>query len=343
MIGAVRALCFGRVSVGDGEGSLGMRYEHSNKQVNRLRVGMVRRADELTGHTSSHCGARLAQIALASVALGLALAPAPAAAAQAPQAPMYRLYNRWSGEHLFTGDAGEYASLGTIGWAQEGEAWESPTGSGDLVYRLYNPYSGDHLYTGDAAEYASLPTVGWRQEGVAFRSAAASGGTPIYRLFNPYATVGTHLYTTDAGEYESLGALGWRREGVAFYASGRDAGWDETVVDSPAWDETVVDTPAWDETVVDTPAWDEQVSTRKAVYVVSADGSVWDTPDEAGEHAFLLDSSYHDEWRTVTETVHHDATYRTVHHEAVTHVVHHEAVTHVVHHEATYGTVHHGA
>ena len=118
-------------------------------------------------------------------------------------------------------------------------------------------------------------------------------------------------------------------------ASGGESasGWDETVVDTPAWDETVVDTPAWDETVVDTPAWDEQVSTRKAVYVVSADGSVWDTPDEAGEHAFLLDSSYHDEWRTVTETVHHDATYRTVHHEAVTHVVHHDAVTHVLHHE----------
>lgn len=118
-------------------------------------------------------------------------------------------------------------------------------------------------------------------------------------------------------------------------ASGGESasGWDETVVDTPAWDETVVDTPAWDETVVDTPAWDEQVGTRKAVYVVSADGSVWDTPDEAGYHAMLLNSSYHDEWRTVTETVHHDATYRTVHHEAVTHVVHHDAVTHVVHYE----------
>ena len=34
--------------------------------------------------------------------------------------PMYRVYNRWSGEHLFTADAGEYASLGSIGWKQGG-------------------------------------------------------------------------------------------------------------------------------------------------------------------------------------------------------------------------------
>jgi hypothetical protein len=141
------------------------------------------------------------------------------------------------------------------------------------------------------------------------------------------AAGGAEPSAADEGE-SGAAAAGGSASGVE-----STSGWDETVVDTPAWDETVVDTPAWDEAVVETPAWDEQVSTRKAVYVVSADGSVWDTPDEAGEHAFLLDSSYHDEWRTITQTVHHDATYRTVHHEAVTHTVHHDAVTHVVHHE----------
>ena len=61
--------------------------------------------------------------------------------------PMYRVYNRWSGEHLFTADAGEYASLGSIGWKQGGVAWKSPA-SGNPVWRLYNPYSGNHFYTG---------------------------------------------------------------------------------------------------------------------------------------------------------------------------------------------------
>ena len=37
--------------------------------------------------------------------------------------PMYRLYNRWSGEHLFTTDYSEYSYLGTLGWSQEGEAF----------------------------------------------------------------------------------------------------------------------------------------------------------------------------------------------------------------------------
>ena len=116
--------------------------------------------------------------------------------------------------------------------------------------------------------------------------------------------------------------------------SGQAAGWDETVVDTPAWDETVVDTPAWDETVVDIPAWDETVRRTKVVYVVSADGSVWDSVMDASDRALVLDSSCHDETRTYTETVHHDATYRTVHHEAVTHVVHHDAVTRTVHHDS---------
>ena len=132
--------------------------------------------------------------------------------------PMYRVYNRWSGEHLFTADAGEYASLGSIGWKQGGVAWKSPA-SGNPVWRLYNPYSGDHFYTGDANEYARLGSIGWRQEGRAFYSAPDMSAKPIYRLFNPWLTQGTHLFTTDASEYAYLGSVGWQQEGVAFYGA----------------------------------------------------------------------------------------------------------------------------
>ena len=121
--------------------------------------------------------------------------------------PMYRVYNRWSGEHRFTADAGEYASLGSIGWKQEGVAWKS-SASGNPVWRLYNPYSGDHFYTGDANGYARLGSIGWRQEGRAFYSAPDMSAKPIYRLFNPWLTQGTHLFTTDASEYAYLGSIG---------------------------------------------------------------------------------------------------------------------------------------
>lgn len=129
---------------------------------------------------------------------------------------MYRLYNRWSGEHLFTADEDEYDSLGLIGWNQEGEAWVSPATSDTPVYRLYNSWSGDHFYTKDYGEYVDLGRIGWNQEGIAFYS-AGEDGLPIYRLYNPYVEVGTHLFTTDADEYDQLQPIGWRGEGIAFY------------------------------------------------------------------------------------------------------------------------------
>lgn len=130
--------------------------------------------------------------------------------------PMYRLYNPWTGEHLFTEDAAEVNSLLPLGWQDEGTGWKSATTSSTPVYRLYNPYNGEHLYTTDAAEYASLQETGWSGEGVKAYSDGAEG-VAVYRLYNPYVTVGTHLYTTDASEYASLETLGWRGEGVALY------------------------------------------------------------------------------------------------------------------------------
>lgn len=137
-------------------------------------------------------------------------------AAQTPAGiPMYRLYNPYSGEHLFTKDANEYRVLPSHGWHQEGLAWTSPA-EGEPVYRLYNPYSGDHHYTMDAHEYSVLPSYGCRQEGIGFRSDPGKGQA-IYRLFNSHAKVGTHHYTLDANEYNTLPSHGWTKEGVAWY------------------------------------------------------------------------------------------------------------------------------
>jgi hypothetical protein len=38
--------------------------------------------------------------------------------------PVYRLYNPYSGEHVYTTDAREYAQVGAAGWHQEGVAWD---------------------------------------------------------------------------------------------------------------------------------------------------------------------------------------------------------------------------
>ena len=189
-----------------------------------------------------------ARTGLAALAAALAVAAALAAPTEALAggAALYRLYNPYSGEHLLTRDAGEYASLQPLGWRGEGEAWEAPA-EGDPVYRLYNPYSGEHLYTGDAGEYASLPGLGWRQEGVAFLSAGAAAGTPVYRLFNPYASVGTHLLTTSASEYASLAAIGWRQEGVAFRAAhAHTHTWANHTATRQVWVSNWVDVPDYE-------------------------------------------------------------------------------------------------
>ena len=136
----------------------------------------------------------------------------------AANVPMYRLYNQWSGEHLFTESRDEYDQLVAIGWNGEGVAWMAPERSATPIYRLYNQWSGDHHYTSSRDEYDQLVSIGWSGEGV---KAYSDDGRahPVYRLFNRWLTQGTHLYTTDESEYRQLGSIGWDPEGTAFYAS----------------------------------------------------------------------------------------------------------------------------
>lgn len=170
--------------------------------------------------------------------LGLGLAPAAALAkpADADIATVVRMYNKWTGEHLFTTNALEVADLEARGWQNEGTYWKAPAAPTDKehkdnakympVYRLYNPNSSDHLYTTDLVEYTNLMAAGWNGEDVKFMSAATPdadnkakvGGIEddaegIYRQFNPNVTVGTHNYGGLA-ENNQLLAAGWKADGV---------------------------------------------------------------------------------------------------------------------------------
>ena len=146
----------------------------------------------------------------------LVLTVLPTAAWASTTQRIYRLYNQWNGDHLFTRDSGERTDLMGRGWSDEGTAWEAPA-SGASVWRLYNPWSGEHLYTTDKAEYDGLASRGWSREGVSLHS---GGKAPVYRLYNRWLTAGTHLYTTDKAEYDRLAKIGWSGEGVKLYAEG---------------------------------------------------------------------------------------------------------------------------
>ncbi len=133
-----------------------------------------------------------------------------------PTTPMYRLYNKNSGEHFYTGSVQERDVLISVGWQYEGIAWNAPTKHGAPVYRLYNPNNGDHHYTMSAEERDMLVTVGWQYEGVAWNSASSSN-IPMYRLYNPNADCGSHHYTGSIEERDMLVAVGWVYEGIGWY------------------------------------------------------------------------------------------------------------------------------
>ena len=149
---------------------------------------------------------------------------------------LYRLYNPYTGEHLYTSLAEERDQLTPLGWVYEGIGWSAcdPDDLGaseDLVpvYRLYNPYApgGDHHYTTDENEYNELKDEGWIQEGSTWSVPTEENWygnrTPVYRLYNPNAASGAHHYTTDADEAEALAAAGWIDEGIGWTAvNGRE-------------------------------------------------------------------------------------------------------------------------
>ncbi|AGH40668.1 hypothetical protein D805_0401 [Bifidobacterium thermophilum RBL67] len=140
----------------------------------------------------------------------------PVTVTAADTAVMFRLYNRFTGEHFYTSSLVERDSLVKVGWRSEGTGWVAPV-SGAPVYRLYNPYApgGDHHYTMSVRERDALVKAGWRAEGIGWYS---GGSVRVLREYNPYARTGTHNYTTDPREDTALVKAGWRAEGIGWYA-----------------------------------------------------------------------------------------------------------------------------
>lgn len=135
--------------------------------------------------------------------------------AEADGATLLRVYNPNSGEHHYTASIAEQNNLISVGWEDEGNAWETP-GIGKDVYRLYNPNSGDHHYTVVESEKDHLVTQGWDYEGVSWQS---GGSTPVYRVYNPNAATGSHHYTLSFRERDSLVQAGWIAESIGFYST----------------------------------------------------------------------------------------------------------------------------
>lgn len=86
--------------------------------------------------------------------------------------PVYHLYSKNSGQHLYTINTNEVVQLKNYGWVNEGivfyDATVIPWNQETTVERLYNPNSGQHFYTSNWDERDYLKKIGWHDEGEAF-------------------------------------------------------------------------------------------------------------------------------------------------------------------------------
>ena len=131
---------------------------------------------------------------------------------------MYRLYNPYTHEHLFTTDKNEYDNLVAAGWTGEESDGKVAVNQGKGVYRLYNPTTGEHHYTTKEDEVADCVKAGWVNEGVKFHS-VQNGTVPVYSMYNPYEKKFYHHYTADSDEIAKMVKDGWRKEEVKWYAA----------------------------------------------------------------------------------------------------------------------------
>lgn len=132
---------------------------------------------------------------------------------------MYRLYNPWTGEHLFTINPQEKDNDVAAGWTFERTVGKALLEKGDPVYRLLNPSTGEHHYTMNENEVKTCVANGWKDEGVVFYSAKKDdkGAIAMISLYNPYNEAFYHHYTSDEGEIRACVADGWKNEGPKFY------------------------------------------------------------------------------------------------------------------------------
>ena len=80
-----------------------------------------------------------------------------------------RLYNPYTGEHLYTSSSNERSELVDSGWTDEDYGFYSANNRAVPVYRLsspHNPGVAGHLYTPSETERDQAVAAGWSDDGL---------------------------------------------------------------------------------------------------------------------------------------------------------------------------------
>ena len=131
---------------------------------------------------------------------------------------VFRLYNRKTGEYLYTSDIEENNKIAEDSeWMSEGIVWSFDEGKGTPVYRLYSEKKG-HRYTESFDECIWMKENGWKYEGVCWCIDSQSEGT-FHTMINPYAESerDKYVYTQSSAEIDMLTRLGWTNLPGVYY------------------------------------------------------------------------------------------------------------------------------
>jgi len=107
--------------------------------------------------------------------------------------PLFRAYNPWGTDHLYTTSAGELDNAVRNRYASEGTTcylYATQVAGTQPLHRFYSPSGAEHLYSTDQGEINNLGRNGaWRYEGVAgYLVAPASTGPNPWTPPSPPAT-----------------------------------------------------------------------------------------------------------------------------------------------------------
>jgi len=143
----------------------------------------------------------------------------------AASTPIYRLYNRVTGEHFLTASLAEAVANGCPdpGYVMESADYfmtdNTDAPGATTVSRMFNPVTGDRFYSLSANEITSAIANGYIMETpdafLAESSFPPGGGLGVYQLYNN--KLDRHLYTWNYAEVLSAGAAGYTNEGTAFW------------------------------------------------------------------------------------------------------------------------------
>lgn len=139
--------------------------------------------------------------------------------------PVYRLYNKKTGEHFYTANHDEAIRNGCVnpGYVAEDLSYfmtdNSPVTGATTVSRLFSPSTGDRFYSVAPNEVSNALTHGYVMETpsafLAHTTFPPAGGRAVFRLYN--AKAHRHLFTWSATERDAALSGGYTNEGNAFY------------------------------------------------------------------------------------------------------------------------------